>query len=183
MIFFFLAPAGRSDPEAGTSGPGGQKVIFPRFELMILCSFLATIEWATPRNYRTKHMMVYDQITCFIICVFGFFHFFWFFGKHWKMSIRNPGDTTQHLDLHPSQSVTEPSQRVTDPSQSVLDHSQSVMDPSQSVMDQSLSVTDPSQNVAGLSKVLRIRPKLFIFSFSNFAFFIFSMSMNSFLFS
>ena len=31
------------DPEAGTSGPRGQKVTFPRFDPMILCSFLITI--------------------------------------------------------------------------------------------------------------------------------------------
>ena len=57
---------------------------------------------------------------------------------------------------------------VAGPSQSVAGPSQSVTDPSQSVMDS-------SQSVAGLSKVLRIRPKCFIcfFEILMFAFFYF----------
>ena len=40
---------------------------FWKFDPMILCSFLATIRWATLENYSSKQMMVYDQITFFII--------------------------------------------------------------------------------------------------------------------
>ena len=38
---------------------------------MILCSFLWRIRWTTLENHRTKQMMVYEQITFFIIFLFG----------------------------------------------------------------------------------------------------------------
>ena len=47
-------------------GPGGQKMRFPRFDPIILRSFLVAIQWSRPRNDSSKQMMVYDQITFFI---------------------------------------------------------------------------------------------------------------------
>ena len=73
--FLFFRPRGLRTQRPAQTGPGGQNLRFPRFDPMILCSFLATIRWATLENYSSKQMMVYDQITFFIkfsICLFVF---------------------------------------------------------------------------------------------------------------
>ena len=43
--------------------PRGQKMKFPRFDPIILRSFLVAIQWSRPRNDSSKQMMVYDEIT------------------------------------------------------------------------------------------------------------------------
>ena len=43
---------------------------------MILCSFLATIRWTTLENHSSKQIMVYDQITFFVICFQPFLNCF-----------------------------------------------------------------------------------------------------------
>ena len=74
-IFIFSTP-GTLDPgtqRLAQTRPRGQNLRFPRFDPMILCSFLATIRWTTLENHSSKQMMVYDQITFFLIWVFRFF--------------------------------------------------------------------------------------------------------------
>ena len=66
MNFYFFDP-GTLDLEAGRRGPGCQNLAFQRFDPMILCSFLWRIRWTTLENHRTKQMMLYEQITFFMI--------------------------------------------------------------------------------------------------------------------
>ena len=41
--FFFVRPRGLRTQRLAQTEPGGEKITFPRFDPMILCSFLATI--------------------------------------------------------------------------------------------------------------------------------------------
>ena len=58
--FLFFRPRGLRTWRPAQTGPGGEKVTFPRFDPMILCSFLSTIRWTTLENHSSKQMMVYD---------------------------------------------------------------------------------------------------------------------------
>ena len=67
--FLLFRPQGLWTRRPAQTGPRGQNLRFPRFDPMILCSFLCRIRWTTLKSHSSivfKQMMVYEQITFFI---------------------------------------------------------------------------------------------------------------------
>ena len=65
--FLFFRPQGLWTRRPAQTGPGCQNLAFQRFEPIILCSFLWRFRKTKLESHNSKQMMVYEQITFFII--------------------------------------------------------------------------------------------------------------------